>query len=230
MLYNCEKFHLIEIYGDGDMQSYTSNNQPWYAVRKQIDEIIIGNEIDMIGDFAFEETKAQTVDLKQVQTIGSNAFKSSGLILLLVHTGQLARVGGFTRALQAYHHNHCGGLGADLQLGLRAAHETGKLLVDDLDHLLTGEQGLHDLGTHGALGNDLDEVLDHLEVDVGLQQSELDLAHTRLDVGLGQGALTAEFLKGLIQLFAETLKHWFFLLSTEKWGMEMQNAKYKMQN
>ena len=137
-------------------------------------------------------------------------------------------MGGFTRALQAYHHNHCGGLGRNFQLGLGAAHETGELLVDDLDHLLTGEQGLHDLGTHGALGNDLDEVLDHLEVDVGLQQSELDLAHTRLDVGLGQGALTAEFLKGLIQLFAETLKHSFFLLSTERW--KMQNAKCKMQN
>ena len=127
-------------------------------------------------------------------------------------------MGGLTRALKTHHHNHRGGLRADFQLCLGAAHETGKLLVDDLDYLLTGEQGLHDLGTNGALGNDLDEVLDHLEVDVGLQQSELDLPHTGLDVGLGQSALTAEFLKGLIQLFAETLKHGFFLLSTEKWG------------
>ena len=87
MLYSCSKFHKIEIYGDGPMQTYTHQNQPWYAVISQIDEIVIGSTIDTIGDYAFEGTeKLVSVNLQQIQSIGINSFATSGLTSIEIPT------------------------------------------------------------------------------------------------------------------------------------------------
>jgi hypothetical protein len=49
--------------------------------------------------------------------------------------------------------------------------------VDDFHDLLAGLQALQNLLAEGALAYLGDELLDHLEVDVGLEQGETDLAH-----------------------------------------------------
>ena len=75
--------------------------------------------------------------------------------------------------------------------------ERGELLVDDLHDLLAGGQALEDLGADRTLAHAGDEVLDDLEVDVGLEQGEADLAHRGVDVGLGHAAATGQPGKGL---------------------------------
>ena len=62
--------------------------------------------------------------------------------------------------------------------------------MDDLHDLLAGGQALEDVGADGPLAHAGHEVLDHLEVDVGLEEGEADLAHRRIDVGLGHAAAT----------------------------------------
>ena len=59
----------------------------------------------------------------------------------------------------------------------------------------------------GALAHARDEVLDDLEVDVGLEQREADLAHRGVDVGLGHAAATGQPGEGLAEAVAEAVEH-----------------------
>ena len=67
------------------------------------------------------------------------------------------------------------------ELRVADTHQSGQLLVDDLHHLLAGREALGDVGAERALAHAGDEVLHHLEVDVGLEQGEPDLAHRARD-------------------------------------------------
>src|SRR5204862_7082157 len=64
-----------------------------------------------------------------------------------------------------------------------------------------------DLGTDGSFSNAADEVLDHLEVDVGLEEAEPDLAHRGVDVGFTDAAAAGEVGERLAQPFAEIVEH-----------------------
>ena len=118
--------------------------------------------------------------------------------LLFIHSRELTCVGGFTCTLKTDHHNNCGGLGCNGELGLRAAHQTRELFVYNLDDLLGRKQGFENFGTDCTLGNDFDKVTNYLEVNVSLEQCELDLAHTRLNVGFGKLTLVTKFFKGVV--------------------------------
>ena len=110
--------------------------------------------------------------------------------------GKLGCVGRFTVALQAAEHDDGLTLVLDDQAGgFLAAHQGNELLVDDLDHLLGGGQALHDLLTHGALGDLGTEILGNLVVDIGFQQGHPHLAHGGFDVGLGQLAVAAQLFE-----------------------------------
>ena len=50
------------------------------------------------------------------------------------------------------------------------AEEADELVVDDLHDLLAGGEALQDLGANRLLADARDEVLDDLEVDVGLEE------------------------------------------------------------
>jgi len=63
--------------------------------------------------------------------------------------------------------------------------------VHDLDDLLRGRQALQHVHADGALAHSRHELLDHLEADIGLEERHAHLAHRRVDVLLGQLALTA---------------------------------------
>ncbi len=72
--------------------------------------------------------------------------------------------------------------------------------MDDLDDLLGGREGGGYLLAHGAGADVLDELGDDVEVDVGLEEGEADLAEGVGDVLVGDGALAAEILKGSLEL------------------------------
>ena len=60
--------------------------------------------------------------------------------------------------------------------------------MDDLHDLLAGREALQHVGAERPLAHAADEVLDHLEVDVGLEQREPDFAHGTRDRLLVQAA------------------------------------------
>ena len=74
-----------------------------------------------------------------------------------------------------------GGLLANASFESPLPMSVGQLVVDDLDDLLAGREALRHVGAERARPHALDEVLDDLEVDVGLEQREPDLAHRARD-------------------------------------------------
>ena len=60
-----------------------------------------------------------------------------------------------------------------------AAHQLGELVGNRLDHGLAGIERLGDLLAGEPLAQGGGELLDHLEVDVGLEQRQAHLAQRR---------------------------------------------------
>ena len=85
--------------------------------------------------------------------------------------------------------------------------QRGQLVVDDLHDLLAGGQALEDVGADRPLADPGDEVRDDLEVDVGLEQGEADLAHGGVDVGLAHPAAAGQVAEGLAQALAQGVEH-----------------------
>ena len=88
-----------------------------------------------------------------------------------------------------------------------AAEDGDQLVVDDLDDLLGGVERGGDLGVAGPLLDRGHEVLDHRQVDVGLEQRTPDLAGGLVDVGLGEAALAAEALERRRQAILQSVEH-----------------------
>ena len=73
-----------------------------------------------------------------------------------------------------------------------AAEQLDQAVVDDLDHHLAGRDAPQHLLADRALADPGDEVLDHRQRDVGLEQRDADVAQRRLDVALAQRAAPLE--------------------------------------
>ena len=126
---------------------------------------------------------------------------------LLEPLGEFAGGGGFAGALQAGHQDDGGRLRGEFEAGRVRAEGRDELVADDLDDLLGGGEGGGDLGAQG-LGADLfDEVAGDVQVDVGFEQGDADLAQGFVDVLVGEGALAAEGLEGALEFFGESFKH-----------------------
>ncbi len=113
-------------------------------------------------------------------------------VLLAQVARQLGRSRRLARALQPRHQDHRRRFRREAQARRGAAHQLGQLLADDLDDLLSGVQAADHVGAHAALLQLGRELAHDLEVDVGLEQREADLAHRRIDVLLGQRAAVAD--------------------------------------
>ena len=90
-----------------------------------------------------------------------------------------------------------------LEAGGVAAEDVDELVVDDFDDLLGGGEGGGDLGRRGRVARMCSmSSLTTVEVDVGLEEGEADLAEGVGDVLVGEGALAAEGLEGALEFFA----------------------------
>ena len=94
---------------------------------------------------------------------------------------ELAGGRGLARALQPEHQNHARPGAGFLQPALRIAEQREQLIANDLDDLLARGQALQNRLIHRAIAHAIDECLDDLEVDVGFEQREADLAKRLLD-------------------------------------------------
>ena len=82
-----------------------------------------------------------------------------------------------------------GGRGAVAMPGrLVAAEHRHHLVAHDAQHGLVGGEALQDVLADGARPDPLQELLDHLEVDVGFEQGEADLPQRRVDLALARGS------------------------------------------
>ena len=71
--------------------------------------------------------------------------------------------------------------------------------MDELDDLLARVEALEDVVAEGGGLHARDEVLDDLEVDVGLEQREADLAHRLVDGVLVEPLGAAEVAQGRLE-------------------------------
>ena len=94
-----------------------------------------------------------------------------------------------------------------VELGGLAAQQLGQLVVDDLHHLLAGRQALEDVLAERALADARDEVADDVEVDVGLEQREADLAHRARDRLVVELAALAQIAESSAEALGEGVEH-----------------------
>ena len=93
------------------------------------------------------------------------------------------------------------------QAALGVAEERHHLVADDLDDLLRRRQAAEHVLPHRPVAHAVDERLDDLEVDVGFEQREPNLAQRRLDVLRRQPRLAAQRLENVLEACAEGLEH-----------------------
>ena len=136
--------------------------------------------------------------------VGGHEQRSASLFVEM--PSELRGGGGLTRALQTDEHDNRRVSGQP-EGSIAGRKQRDQLLVDDLHDLLAGRQALEDLGPHGSFTDPGDEVLDDLEVDVGLEQSQPHLSHGRIDVGGANPAVARKGAEGLAQPIAQGVEH-----------------------
>ena len=120
---------------------------------------------------------------------------------------QLACGGGLARALKPEQQDHPRPLTRRLKAAFGVAEEGHHLVADDLDDLLRRRQAAQDLLVHGAIADAVDERLDDLEIDVGFEQGETNLAKRGLDRLRCQPELAAKRFENVLQACAEGVEH-----------------------
>ena len=165
------------------------------AVLHDLDRILRVAAVD--GDLDLAAELLELVDRGRALQVGGD---QRGLLPVLAQ--EQRQLGGrrrLARALEARHQDHGRRL-PEREPGVAGAHQGRQLLVDDLHDLLAGVEALQDVLAGRALAHLRDEVLDDLEVDVGLEQREPDLAHRLRDRLLVEAALAAEVAEGVLEL------------------------------
>ncbi len=101
---------------------------------------------------------------------------------------------GLARTLQAGEQDHGGRLRAQIERTHALAHHAHEFVVDDLDERLARRQALVDFLADDACLHAVDEVLDHRQRHVGLEQRHPHLPQRVADVLFGEAAAAAQAL------------------------------------
>jgi len=121
--------------------------------------------------------------------------------------GQLDGRRRLSASLESHHHDRRRYAAAEPDLASRPAHELGKPVMDDLDHLLARRDALQDLLADGPHADILDKVLDDLEMNVRLEKRHADIPEGGGDVLLVQPASALELLEDGVEFFRQRLEH-----------------------
>ena len=134
--------------------------------------------------------------------------KKRAVPLAFEEIGKLCGRRGLTGALKANEHDHVGrAVLCKRELGVRGAEQRGELVQNNADDVLRGGERVKHLGVKALLLAARHEVLDHAEVDVGLEQGEANLAHGDVDVILGETTLAAKLVKGVLETIGKRVEH-----------------------
>ena len=97
-----------------------------------------------------------------------------------------------------------------LQPAFGIAEERDHFVADDLDDLLRRRQAAEHILPQRPIAHAVDERLDDLEIDVGFEQREPNLAKRRLHVLGSQPRLAPKGLENVLKAIAERLEHYGF--------------------
>ncbi len=109
--------------------------------------------------------------------------------------------------MQAGHEDDRGGLRGKFEAGCVAAQELDELVADDLDDLLGGRKCRKHFASNGFHADVFDELVDDIEVDVGLEHGDANLFQSLIHVFFGERALPPKVFEGPLQFFCKVLKH-----------------------
>ena len=108
---------------------------------------------------------------------------------------ELGERGGFARTLQAHQHYLDGRPDLEIELARLPAHHLAQFGRDELDQVLFGRERAQHLLAERLLLDVIDEVADHADIYVGLEQREPDLAERFFDIALGDTALALKLFE-----------------------------------
>ena len=131
--------------------------------------------------------RSKLLDRRRPLEVGADQKRVAALRFEQV--GQFGRVRCLARSLQPGHQDDGWRFRGERDGHRLATKALGQFFENDLDDLLGGVQRLVEFITNGTLANATDEALDHLEIDVGFEQCQTDLAKSLVDVGLAQPPL-----------------------------------------
>ena len=147
----------------------------------------------------------QLVDRRRPLEIGGDEARRLPLVLAEMER-ELRGGRRLARALEPAEEDHDRRAAED-ELRVARAHQLGELLVDDLHDLLARLEPLEDVLPERALPHRADELLDDLEVDVGLEEREADLARGARDGLLVEAGLAPEVAEGVLEPVGERVEH-----------------------
>ncbi len=117
---------------------------------------------------------------------------------------------GLARTLQPDHHDRHRRHGGQVERRFVGAEHGDQLVMDDLDDHLAGRDRADHLLADRLLAHLGDEILDHRQGDVGLEQRHAHFAHGLGHVGLAQRAAAGQPVENPGQFRAQTFKHAVF--------------------
>ncbi len=115
--------------------------------------------------------------------------------------------GRLARALEPDHHHDDGRRGVEIDADAGPAQGLDQRVMDDLHHHLAGGDALEHALADGLLAHRGEEVADHRQGDIGLEQGHAHLAQRRIDIGLGQRAAPRQPPEDIAQPFCQLLEH-----------------------
>jgi len=119
----------------------------------------------------------------------------------------LGRGGGLAGALEAHHQHRDRRLATELEICRGAAQHLDQVVVHQLDdHLARGDAPEH-LQADRLVAHLGDELLDHRQGDVGLEQRQPHLLQGLVDIALGQRAAPAQAVEHLAEPAGQALEH-----------------------
>ena len=131
------------------------------------DFALVNVGLDRLGDNFQLLTRGGTVNV--------NRNQQRAMAAILQPVRQLARGSGLTGTLQAGHQHHRRWLRGKLDLGGVVAQHLDQFIAQNLDDLFGGGKRGRNLLSDGLLLDVVDQLLDDLEVDVGLKQRQTNL-------------------------------------------------------
>ncbi|MNJ09541.1 hypothetical protein D3C77_36850 [compost metagenome] len=175
-----------------------------------VDELELGfadcrfsNGHRLLADIGREEGHADVARqgfqlLDRRRTVDVGRHHHHGLLLALFKKArQLAGGGGLARTLQTGHQHHRRRRGVERQVFVGGAHQAFELGLDDLHERLARGQAARHLGADRTLLDLVDEILDHRQGDVSLEQRHAHFTQGVFDVVFGQLGLAGDMAQRL---------------------------------
>ncbi len=115
------------------------------------------------------------------------AFVAQKLCKLAAHCG-------FSRTVEACHHDDCGP-SVEVDVLCLAAHEVGQLVVNKLNHQLSGLNGGDDIHAQRFLFHRIGECLGHIIVDIGVKKSAANVFQRFCHIDFGYLSFAFEYFE-----------------------------------